>query len=193
LRSVLERERELEGLEDLEELGDDAIISQQTAAHAPRPRANVSEEPRSVVITDHPQRRDTQPPRNAPPRSSAEATLVIRDRRALDELRSNIVRRKPQRAPDRRALYWWGALGLAAFVLGGLVAFLATEVHSDASLADNPMLTGRAEAQIALPGTPPARTAQGSAQRMTPPSAALPEAPHAVRLDDLPVEPAKKR
>lgn len=119
---------EPEQLDQLEELGDEAIIAQQTAAHAPQPRANVAEESRSVVITEHPPRRDSQPPR----KSSAEATLVIRDRRALDEMRQKLIQRQQQRAAQkRRALYLWGALGLAAFVLGGIVAFLATEGGSD--------------------------------------------------------------
>jgi hypothetical protein len=177
----------LEELEGLEELGDDAIIAQQTAAHAPQPRANVSEESRSVVITDHPQRRDTEPPlasrAAAPPRSSAEATLVIRDRRALDELRTQIERGRHKRgSARRRPIYLWGALGLAAFVLGGIVAFLATDGHADAQTTDAPPAAGRVEAQIALPrvATP------------TPPAHAEPATP-SVRLDDLPVEPPRKR
>ena len=181
---------EPDGLEDLEELGDDAIIAQQTAAHAPRPRANVSEESRSVVITDHPQRRDTEPPRHAPPRSTGEPTLVIRDRRALDELRHSIEQRKAKKSNGRRALYVWGALGLTAFVLGGVVAFLATESGSDATTADNQSaLPGRTEAQIALPrvGAP---AKNGSAASIKPsPSEPVP----AVRLDDLPVERPSKR
>lgn len=120
-------EPESDGLEDLEELGDDAIISQQTGLHLPRPRANVSEESRSVVITDHPpERRDTEPRRVAPRRSSAEATLVIRDRRALEDMRSQFRRARAKKLNGRRGLYLWGALGVAAFVLGGVVAFLAT-------------------------------------------------------------------
>ena len=177
-----------QALEDLEELGDDAIIAQQTAAHAPQPRANVSEESRSVVITDHPQRRDTEPPRaarsshvGAPPKSSAEATLVIRDRRALDELRTQIERNRHKKGnARRRPLYVWGALGLAAFVLGGIVAFLATDGHADAQTA--PVAPNRVEAQIALPRAAPP----------SPPVHAEPATP-SVRLDDLPVEPPRKR
>jgi len=120
-------QRELESIDELEELGDEAIISQQTAAHAPQPRANVSEESRSVVITEHPP--DAQPGR----KSSAEATLVIRDRRALDEMRQKLVRRQQEhRANQRNALYLWSALGLAAFILGGIVAYLATDTRVDA-------------------------------------------------------------
>ena len=116
-----------DAIEQIEELGDEAIISQQTAAHAPQPRANVSEESRSVVITEHPpERKDFDPPR----KSTTEATLVIRDRRALDEMRQKILRRQQEKQADsRRALYLWSALGIAAFVLGGIVAFLASDSH----------------------------------------------------------------
>jgi hypothetical protein len=118
---------ELLALDEIEELGDEAIIAQQTAAHTPQPRANVAEESRSVVITEHP-----EPLRNPPPKSSAEATVVIRDRRALDEMRQKILRRQQEmRTHSRNALYVWAALGLVAFVLGGIVAFLATDSHSD--------------------------------------------------------------
>ncbi|MEI9954617.1 MAG: hypothetical protein WDO74_38015 [Pseudomonadota bacterium] len=169
--------------EELEELGDEAIISQQTAPHAPKPRANVSEESRSVVITEHPERRDSDSPRKAAPKSSAEATLVIRDRRALDEMRQKIVRRQQQKkARARNALYLWGALGLAAFVLGGVVAFLATDTHPESQTADNQTPATRGEAPVALPSTLAAKPALNS-------SAASP--PPAVRLDDLPVERSK--
>ena len=123
-------ERESDELEHLEELGDDAIISQQTGLHLPKPRANVSEESRSVVITDHPpERRDTEPRRVAPRRSSAEATLVIRDRRALEEMRAQFHRDRAKKADSRRGLYVWAALGVVAFLLGGIVAFVATSTE----------------------------------------------------------------
>ena len=148
---------DLEELDQLEELGDEAIIAQQTAAHALQPRANVSEESRSVVITEHPERRDSRPPRNALPKSSVEATLVIRDRRALDEMRQKIVRRQKQKqAHGRRALYLWGALGLVAFVLGGIVAFLATEAHPGSATADS--IVGNARRGIPEPAFDPRRT-----------------------------------
>ncbi len=181
---------EPDALDDLEELGDDAIIAQQTEAHAPRPRANVSEESRSVVITDHPQRRDTQPPSGLPrvagmPRSTGEATLVIRDRRALDELRKDIVlRQAKKKRGGKRALYLWGALGLVAFLLGGIVAFLATDSH-DAPTADNQTQGARIEAQ---PLAPPSTAAPAAAALVPAPA----ETTRAVRLDDLPVEPKHK-
>ena len=187
MRSQLQAS-EPDALEDLEELGDDAIIAQQTEAHAPRPRANVSEESRSVVITDHPLRRDTQPPSAMPrssgmPRPTGEATLVIRDRRALDELRKDIVKRQAKKRKGGRSLYVWGALGIVAFLLGGIVAFLATDSHSEAPTADNQAQGARIEAQPLLPAAAPIAA---------PPPPAPAETTRAVRLDDLPVEPKHK-
>jgi len=170
---------ESEDLDGLEELGDDAIIAQQTAAHAPQPRANVSEESRSVVISDVPRKRDTQPPRSGMPKTTGEPTLIIRDRRALDEMRQQLMERQRRRKNRGRALYIWGALGVAAFVLGGLVAFLATDSHPTTSAA--PAEPARAEAPVAK-----ATAAAPSARPDTAPT-------HAVRLDDLPVEKTPKR
>ena len=172
---------ESESLDDLEELGDDAIIAQQTAAHAPQPRAIVSEESRSVVISDHPEARKTEPPRSALPRTAAEPTLIIRDRRRLEEMRQQIVERQVRNSKSRRSrsIYVWGALGVAAFVLGGIVAFLATDSHSDAPLPA--AVPGRAEAQVEAPRAPgTSNPAPGQATK-------------AVRLDDLPVEHAQKK
>jgi hypothetical protein len=184
---------EAENLDDLEELGDDAIISQQTAAHAPQPRAIVSEESRSVVISDHPPTRKTEPPRSATfPRATGEPTLIIRDRRALDEMRQQIIERQLRSKGRRsRSIYVWGALGLAAFVLGGIVAFLATDSHADAAptaSTDGPATPGRVDAQIAAPRAAVASTAAAGVAARPAPTQAAP----AVRLDDLPVEKKKK-
>lgn len=175
-----------DALDDLEELGDDAIIAQQTEAHAPQPRANVSEESRSVVITDQPQRRDTERPRGTgfPVRGTGEPTLVIRDRRALDELRREIVQRQAKKRRTSRALYMWGGLGLVAFVLGGIVAFLATDSRSDPAQANNSQ-SGRVEGQAA-------NSHASDAVPVVKPAAVPVDAPRAVRLDDLPVEPKHK-
>lgn len=166
--------RESDGLEQLEELGDDAIISQQTAAHVPRPRAKISDEPRSVVISEHAQRRDTEPPK--PAKSRNEATVVIRDRRALDQLRAQYAREGQRRAKQRRAMYWWGALGLVAFLLGGAVAFVAT-APDEPSGSDAP-----APAKVE-----PARAVPAPRK----PEASATPAPRQVTLDQLPVERPK--
>jgi hypothetical protein len=116
---------QLEELEELEELGDDAIIAQQQGAHAPQPRANVSEESRSIVISEPPVARPAQ----APVRPRGEPTLIIRDRRALDDMRRQIIERQRRKKNSRRSLYVWGVIGVVAFVLGGIVAFLATDTR----------------------------------------------------------------
>ena len=95
---------------------------------------------------------ETPPPRPSAPRSAAEATLIIRDRRRLDEMRQQIVQRQVRQSKNRRsrAVYVWGGLGLAAFVLGGVVAFLATDSRPE-SQATPPSVgvpaPGRAESQ----------------------------------------------
>lgn len=141
---------------------------------------NVAEESRSIVITEHPapQPRRTEPPR----RSSGEATLVIRDRRALDELRQNILQHKGRKRGNRRSLYLWGGLGVVAFVLGGVVAALATDA-ADAADASQPAAPSASAPQLALTTKP----------TPAPPRVATPEPTRAVRLDDLPVEPPRKR
>ena len=118
-----------EELEQLEELGDDAIIAQQQGAHAPKPRAQVTEEARSVVISDHPPKGSSRPPAAdaSSKRERSEKTVVIRDRKKIDELRAEIERRKPKPAPAMPGVWLWVVVGLAAFLMGGLVALFAVK------------------------------------------------------------------
>ena len=185
MRSPLQAS-ESDSLDELEELGDDAIIAQQTEAHAPRPRANISEESRSVVISDHPQRQDTRPPSRMPLGSGlsaprGEATVIIRDRRALDQLRKEVLARQTRKRRGNRPLYLWGALGVLAFLLGCIVAFLATDSHSAGQTADEPGQGARIEAQPLVSAAP-----------LAAPLPAPESTTRAVRLDDLPVEPRHK-
>jgi hypothetical protein len=127
-------------LDQLEELGDDAIIAQQTAAHAPQPRQNVASEARSIVISDRPSASD---PEGAQPkrRASSEKTVIIRDRRKLDEMRNQLIARQLKKKQERaRTLYFWGAVGLAAFVLGGVVALFATGDRAPAASNEAPLV-----------------------------------------------------
>lgn len=123
-------------LEQLEELGDDAIIAQQTAAHAPKPRANVAEESRSIVISE--------PPPLAAPRAGAssgsprrsernEKTVVIRDRKQLENVRREIERRRAKLEGKDSGLWGWLLVGLAAFLAGGVLALIVA--HGDGSAA----------------------------------------------------------
>jgi len=158
-------------LDHLEELGDDAIIAQQQAPHAPKPRVHVTEEARSIVISE-------PPPRAAPHggagaasgkrKARGDKTVVIRDRRQLDELRREMAKRSALGAKKSasKGVLVWACLGVAAFLLGGLVALLATQERQDQR---------------------PAKAAPSAAPQAAP--ARKPEAaPRAVSIDELPVE-----
>lgn len=165
-----------EDIEQLEELGDDAIIAQQQGAHAPAPRAQVTEEARSVVISDHPPLGAgvAAPAERARKRRSerTEKTVVIRDRRQIEELRREMAKRKVQHVapPSTKGLLLWVIVGLAAFVTGGLVALLATREEAN-DVAPIPPVASQA-----LPAAPT-------------PSAAEPPS---VSIDELPIEGSKK-
>lgn len=164
-------------LEHLEELGDDAIIAHQQGAHAPKPRAQVTEEARSVVISDHPPVGSNPPPAAALPRQGStkrrsertEKTVVIRDRRQVEELRRQIKRSTSSSPPAAAPGIWvWVAVGVAAFLAGGLVALFATR---DEQPAVAPMASG-------VPSALPAP--------------AVPSEPPKVSIDELPIEGSKK-
>jgi hypothetical protein len=158
-------------LEHLEELGDDAIIAHQQGAHAPQPRAQVTEDARSVVISDHPPVGSSPPPSPAvarePKRRSerTEKTVVIRDRRQIDELRRQAAKRHGSGPPPAVPGIWvWVAVGVAAFLLGGLVALFATRDEAPVAAP----LPSAAPSALAVP----AATAE----------------PPKVSIDELPIE-----
>ena len=170
-----------EDIEQLEELGDDAIIAQQRGAHAPAPRAQVTEDARSVVISDHPAQGFGAPAAaaasaGAPARKRSERTektVVIRDRRQIEELRREMAKRKPrlEAPPPTRGLLLWVIVGVAAFLTGGLVALFATRDESTGVAPIPPM------------------TSQGLP---LPPSAPSAAEPPSVSIDELPIEGSKK-
>jgi hypothetical protein len=169
-----------EELEQLEELGDDAIIAQQQGAHAPKPRAQVTEEARSIVISDHPAPGSSPPPAPALPqdpgarRDRSEKTVVIRDRRQIDELRREIEKRRPK-APAATAmpgLWVWIVVGLAAFLTGGLVALFAT--RQDAATAAPVPSSALPAPDLPAPAAPSSE-------------------PPSVSIDELPIEDGQKR
>lgn len=163
-------------IEHLEELGDDAIIAQQQGAHAPAPRAHITEEARSIVISDHPppgEIRSSEAKIPAQPgtlrRSErTEKTVVIRDRRQIDELRRQMAARAPQPAaePAARGLLLWVIVGVAAFVVGALVALVATRDEAE------PAATAPVASELAPPKAPPTVTSE----------------PPSVSIDELPIE-----
>lgn len=164
-------------LDALPEIDDASIIAEQAQAHLPQRRARVRNDSKSVVISEPPA--DTEPPTiprpdTAPPtrrRARHEPTLVIRDRRELEELRRRILDEKRRRQSWRG----WVLVLIAGLVMAvsGLLAF-AWARHPGPS-AD------RRETPSATPGSPrPAPSpASGASGR---------EAPPTVRFDELPLE-----
>lgn len=168
-----------EELEQLEELGDDAIIAQQQGAHVPKPRVQVTEEARSIVISEHPAAPDavgapkTPADRGKKRSERTEKTVVIRDRRQIEELRREMARHRPRAKapPSNNGLWLWVIVGVAAFLAGGLVALFATRGDDSAATGVTPAAS-----------LPP------------PPSAAPPAStePPSVSIDELPIEGGKK-
>ena len=165
-----------EELEQLEELGDDAIIAQQQGAHVPKPRVQVNEEARSIVISDHPTPGSNPPsapkipvdPSSRKRSDRTEKTVVIRDRRQIEELRREMAKRRPQAAPPPgKGLLLWVIVGIAAFLAGGLVALFATSDEDSAPAAPAPAVSA-----LAAPSVAPAVTAE----------------PPSVSIDQLPIE-----
>lgn len=156
----------------LEELGDDAIIAQQQGAHAPKPRIEMAAEARSIVISDRPKKQLATGRKRS---ERTEKTVVIRDRRQLAELRRAIEKHSSRPAPaGPTGALVWVAVGVGAFVLGGLVAFFASR--------------GGAEISAAPAGVP--SQAEG-ARVLAPPLSSV--EPPLVRIDELPVEGEKPK
>lgn len=164
-------ERDEDGVE---ELGDEVIIAQETIAHAPAPRARVSTDHPTVVISDvpgAPRKLSTVPPMRRADRS--EKTVVIRDRKSLDKLRREASRRpRARRASSSRTIYLVGVAVLASVAAGTLLATLANSASSDVV----PTAVTSAEA----PGPEAAPTASSAA-------------PEVLDLEDLPVVKKKKK
>ena len=167
-----------EELEQLEELGDDAIIAQQQGAHAPAPRAQVTEEARSIVISEHPAPGSNPPlepkiPAGRKRSERTEKTVVIRDRRQIEELRREMAKRKPVAAPPpSKGLLLWVIVGVAAFLTGGLVALFATRDEASDPVPAAPVVSAQAPA----PSVAPVATTE----------------PPSVSIDQLPIEGSKK-
>jgi len=162
--------------EELEELGDEVILAQESAVHVPQPRQNVATDHPSVVISEPEHRTGKRSPTmRTPRRESSEKTVVIRDRRQLDQMRKAISERQQlkhssRRVVEPRTLYLLAAAALASLVVGTLIAALV-----DSHQESGPELTGTGSASAA-PASP-------SAEEPAP----LPT----IDLDSLPVDRRK--
>jgi hypothetical protein len=130
--------------------GEEAAV--QHATHEPQRRVNVQEESRTIVVADDQAAgavdRETRKlePYTA---SRAEKTVVIRDRRAIDEIR------KVGKKSSASSLLLWIAAGLAAFGLGGALAVLTAK--RDAPPKAEPV-AARPIAAKPAPASPPQPT-----------------------------------
>lgn len=109
--------------DDLEELSQDAIIAQEAGVHAPQRRVHVTTDAPTVVISEPPPR-SGQPSSTVPPaKRRGEQTVVIRDRRALEDMRRAIRQRRhePGRIPAK-TYFLLGAAVLVSLALGTLLA-----------------------------------------------------------------------
>jgi hypothetical protein len=185
---VSEPPRNPAGDSDLEELGDEVIISQETGAHAPQPRANVTTDHPTVVISEPPPERQSGGlPAYRAPRERTEQTVVIRDRKRLDRMRREMMemqaRQRGSPRGSRSTVYLIGFAALASLVTGTLIAALV-----DAS--DGPAPTPAASTLQVVPAPEP----EGEPSAV-PPGAidldALPEESHAPRKQRSDSVPAR--
>jgi hypothetical protein len=164
--------------EELEELGDEVILAQESAIHVPQRRANVTTDHPSVVISEpEHQVRKRAPTVRTPRREASEQTVVIRDRRQIDKMRKAISDRQQlkhkSRVVEPKTLYLLVVAAVASLVVGTLIAALV-DAHQDS--APEPSGTGSAS-----PIPPP------------PSTDATPAPLDTIDLDSLPVDKRKPR
>ncbi len=163
-------------LQELEELGAEAIIAQQTGAHLPQRRVQVAEEQRSVVIAEPSAEQPAAAPALKPFRHErGEKTIVIRDRRELDAARQKLVARQ-KRPPRTRALFY--TLLAVAIVAGVAVGVFGVAAWRGATPRLAQTLPSSTEsAVVAAPPAPTVHAAPGEEV-----------APRVVPLEALPIE-----
>jgi hypothetical protein len=177
-RADRDRERQPSDVE-LEELGDDVIIAQETAAHAPQRRVNVTTDHPSVMISEPPRAHPGQGlPAYPARRGRMEQTVVIRDRKQLAMMRREMTRqRRTKPRVERKTVYLVAAAAIASLAMGTLIA----------ALVDSTTETAPATIR-ALPAPEP--TAAESAPSAAPPATidldALPESGKGARRHDTP-------
>ncbi|HEY3237297.1 MAG TPA: hypothetical protein VGJ84_21435 [Polyangiaceae bacterium] len=170
--------------EGIDELGDDAIIAQQSDPHTAKPRTRVKSEAASVIISDR------SAGRRRRGRGSSEKTLVIRDRKTVEAVRRRLKQDESRYVRNKKlkSAAVWGIACLVAFGLGGLLSVLLSRGGENAAGGE------------AQPGGSPSILAPEHGSSLpaaeTTPSAlqpALSGEGQSVRLDDLPVESSKSR
>lgn len=140
---------------ELEELGDEVIIAQETGAHAPQRRVNVTTDQPTVMISEPPPAHaSNRLPTYRTRRERTEQTVVIRDRKQLEKIRREMTRQhRKQSGIERRTVYLVAAAALASLAMGTLIAAIV-----DSSSAAAPA-TVKALPQPEPPAGEPARSA----------------------------------
>jgi hypothetical protein len=164
--------------EELEELGDEVILAQESAVHVPQRRQNVTTDHPSVVISEpeHPAGKRS-PTMRTPRREASEKTVVIRDRRQLDKMRRALsdreqLKHKP-RVIEAKTVYLLVAAAVASLVVGTLVAAF---------------VDSQKEPTTELYGT-----GSASQKPVAPPPSATPAPLDTIELDALPVDKSRPR
>lgn len=122
---------------DLEELGDEVIIAQETGAHAPQRRVNVTTDHPTVVISEPPPAHpSSRLPTYRGRRDRTEQTVVIRDRKKLEQMRRQMTR-KPGTKPgvERKTVYLIAVAALASLAMGTLIAALVDSTTASSTPA----------------------------------------------------------
>ncbi len=172
--------------EELDELDEEAIVAQQSAAHAPQRRAQIKVESRSVVVADD----DAEATRQLQvyTEGTSDPTVVVRDRerRALEQALDELPALRPARKSWVTFAIWGGA-GLVALGLGVILGLRGAEpvTVKQTSVSSTP---------AAAPVPAPAEThaaAQSAADATPAPSESTASEP-ALAPDQLPVEPGKQ-
>lgn len=161
--------------DELEELSDDVILAQESVVHTPQPRANVTTDHPTVVISET---AAAPAPANKRARRTNEQTVVIRDRKNLERTRRAISERqqqkqqKPQkkRLVEPRTLYLLALAAVGSLLVGTLIAAV---------------VDSRKEERLPLP----------AASNHSGPSAAASQAKpiDTVDLSELPVDHSRRR
>lgn len=182
----------LEVIEGVVELGDEAIIAQESEPHLPQKRAGIQDEPHSIVISDRQPAVRQTPAYRA---ERAEPTLVIRDRRELEEMRRKVLEERQQRAhasqppaaPAPRGPYLWAGLAVAAFAAGGVLTFFLVR-GTDSAPAELPAAAG-----LATTHPHAAALSRASSVRNSPAREGAEEPTPQVKLEELPLEKKPRR
>jgi hypothetical protein len=180
------KREEDDGLDPID-FSDGAGASMHRVSRAPRSRPSSGEYELapSVVVAPHAE----EPPASQPRKKRGqEPTLVIRDRRQVQEIRAQVEQIGRRKAASRRrsVLLWVGA-GLTAFALGGAaVSFLGTGSSLASSLGGSSLSGSQSNVPVpAAPALPASELASGKPAIVTPAIGAE-EAQRSARVESVP-------